>query len=266
MRTAKALALFTVLALAPLASSQIPAPASTTTPINVYDGFETPTLSPLWETSRLELSSIQMESHTVRAGHQAIAITVHPHDQFETGHNGDLDSERDELLEARALYARQGVPYEYSFSMFFPADFPIVPTRLVIAQWKDYCGDKTKPCDGDSPVLAFRYISGELLLTQDLDRHHIILWRKSGDFRNRWLDFRIRARFQPDEHGRVQVWLKNEPILDYTGLTLNHPGASGYPEHGYIYFKMGLYRDVMQPPMTVYIDEYRKRQLRDDEF
>ena len=50
------------------------------------------------------------------------------------------------------------------------------------------------------------------------------------------------------------------------GLTLNHPGASGYPEQGYIYFKMGLYRDVMQPPMTVYIDEYRKRQLRDDEF
>lgn len=268
MRTARTRSFIVLLAL-PLcvpAHSQIPAPTPGTSPINVYDGFETPTLGPLWETSRLELSSIQMESHTVRAGHQAIAITVHPHDQFGAGHNGDLDTERDELLEARALYARQGVPYEYSFSMFFPADFPIVPTRLVIAQWKDYCGDKTKPCDGDSPVLAFRYISGELLLTQDLDRRRIILWRKTAEFRGRWLDFRIRARFQPDEHGHVQVWLNNEPILNYTGLTLNHPGASGYPDQGHIYFKMGLYRDVMQQPMTVYIDEYRKRELNADEF
>lgn len=275
MRTALAFSLIVPLCVP--AHGQIPTPTPTTTPINVYDGFETPTLSPLWDTSRLELSSIKMESHTVRAGHQAIAITVRPHDKFEAGHNGDLDTERDELLEARALYARQGVPYEYSFSMFFTADFPIVPTRLVIAQWKEYCGDKTKPCDGDSPVLALRYISGELLITQDLDHRHIILWRKSGDFRNRWLDFRIRARFQPDEHarmddfgralnGHVQVWLNNEPILILAGQTLNHPGASGYPEQGYIYFKMGLYRDVMQPPMTVSIDEFRKRQLRDGEF
>jgi hypothetical protein len=29
---------------------------------------------------------------------------------------------------------------------------------------------------------------------------------------------------------------------------------------------MGLYRKLMPQPMTVYIDEYRKRQLRDDEF
>jgi hypothetical protein len=258
MGARRALFLFPILTLALLAF--IFYRAATSTPVNVYDGFETPTLSPLWETSRLELSSIQMEPHTVRAGHQAIAITVHSHDQF-------ADSERDELLEARRLTALQGVPYEYSFSMFFPADFPIVPTRLVIAQWKDYCGGENKPCDNDSPVLALRYISGELLLTQDLDHHRTVLWRKSGDLRNRWLDFRIRARFQPDDHGRVQFWFNNESILDHTGQTLNHPGpASGYPEHGYIYFKMGLYRDLMPQPMTVYIDEYRKRQLSDNEF
>ncbi|HTV07867.1 MAG TPA: polysaccharide lyase [Candidatus Aquilonibacter sp.] len=241
------------------------APASE--PINVYDGFETSTLSNLWSTERLEPNSFRMESQIVRAGHQAIAITVRPHDKFEAGRNGNSDSERDELLEARPLTARQGVSYEYSFSMLFPASFPIVPTRLVIAQWKDYCGGENKPCDDDSPVLALRYISGELLLTQDLDHHHVILWRQRGEFRNRWLDFRIRARFQPDDQGRVQFWFNNQPILDHTGLTLNHPGpASGYYDRGYIYFKMGLYRDVMQQPMTVYIDEYRKRDLRPGEF
>ena len=263
MRTTGAIQPILLLAFLTHARAQKPVP----TPINIYDGFETPTLSDLWDTERLEPNSIRMDTQTVRAGHQAIALTVRPHDKFEAGRNGNADSERDELLEARPLTARQGVPYEYSFSMFFPADLPIVPTRLVIAQWKDFCGGEHKPCDDDSPVLAFRYISGELLITQDLDHDHIILWRKSAEFRNRWLDFRIRARFQPDDHGRVQVWLNNEPILDHTGQTLNRPGpASGYPEQGYIYFKMGLYRNLMQQPMTVYIDEYRKRQLRDGEF
>jgi hypothetical protein len=29
---------------------------------------------------------------------------------------------------------------------------------------------------------------------------------------------------------------------------------------------MGLYRNVMPEPMTVYLDEYHKRELRRDEF
>jgi hypothetical protein len=29
---------------------------------------------------------------------------------------------------------------------------------------------------------------------------------------------------------------------------------------------MGLYRNVMSEPMTVYIDEYRKRRMRADEL
>jgi hypothetical protein len=107
-----------------------------TTPINVYDGFETPTLSPLWSTDRLEPNSIRMESHTVRAGHQAIAITVRPHDTFEAGNAHSADSERDELMEARSLIPHIGRAQEYSFSEYFPSDFPVVPVRLVIAQWK----------------------------------------------------------------------------------------------------------------------------------
>jgi hypothetical protein len=35
----------------------------------------------------------------------------------------------------------------------------------------------------------------------------------------------------------------------------------GYPAHGYVYFKMGLYRDEMPQPMTIYVDEYRKDEL-----
>ena len=37
--------------------------------------------------------------------------------------------------------------------------------------------------------------------------------------------------------------------------------VSRYRDPSRFYFKMGLYRDVMPQPMTVYIDEYSKRQM-----
>jgi hypothetical protein len=240
------------------------APASPAPPINIYDGFETPNLTPLWEPSRLEPHSIAMETQTVRAGHQAIAITVRPNDMFEAGQHGSADSERDELLEARALTAREGHAYEQTFSMFFPADFPIVPTRLVIAQWKQYCGSDDLPCSDDSPVLALRYIGGTLLITQDLDKQHIILYQQHAEFRGRWLDFKIRTRFSSTDTGRIKVWLGDKLLVDHTGITADaETPQTGYAGPSRFFFKMGLYRNRMKEPMTVYIDEYRKREIPD---
>ena len=151
-------------------------------PINVYDGFETPALSRLWEDSRFEPGAVVMQTQVVRAGKQAVAVSVRSKDKFEAGQHGSADSERDELLEARALTAVEGRAYEYSFSMFFPADFPIVPTRLVIAQWKQYCGKEDAPCSDDSPVLALRYIGGALRVTQDLAGQQTILFEQKRSF------------------------------------------------------------------------------------
>jgi hypothetical protein len=234
----------------------------------VYDGFESAALSNLWETSRFAPGAVEMESAVVRAGQGAVKITVRPHDKFEAGPGGDADSERDELLEARRLVSRQNTGYEFSFSMFFPKDFPIVPTRLVIAQWKQYCHGLLEhavaPCSDDSPVLALRYIGGELRITQDIDRKLVMLYRQKGEFRGKWLDFRVQARFTPHPDGRVKVWLDGKPLVDYTGVTADDENATtGYANPSYFYFKMGLYRDLMTEPMTVYIDEYRKRQLED---
>ena len=239
--------------------------------IDVYDGFETPSLSGLWETIRFAPGAVEMQSDVVRAGHGAMKITVRPHDMFEAGQGGDADNERDELLEARRLVAKQNIAYEYSFSMFFPRDFPIVPTRLVIAQWKQYCPGLLEsvsgPCSNDSPVLALRYIGGELRVTQDIDKKFVMLCRQKGEFRGRWLDFRVQARFTPHEDGRVKVWLDGKQLVDYKGVTADAESATtGYHNPSYFYFKMGLYRNLMAEPMTVYIDEYRKRQLTDGEL
>ena len=252
--------------------AQQPATAAPSTMYDgIYDGFETPALSNLWETSRFAPGAVEMQSDVVRAGHGAVKITVRPRDMFEAGQGGSADSERDELLEARRFVSQENTGYEFSFSMFFPKDFPIVPTRLVIAQWKQYCHGllehASAPCSDDSPVLALRYISGELRITQDIDKKFIVLYREKGEFRGRWLDFRIQVRFTPNANGRVKVWLDGKQLVDYTGATADaENAATGYTNPSVFYFKMGLYRDLMPEPMTVYIDEYRKRQLREGEL
>ena len=176
--------------------------------------------------------------------------------------NGDNDSERDELLEARKLVSKQNLNYEQSFSMFFPTNFPIVPVRLVIAQWKQYCADGGY-CSDNSPVLAIRYISGTLKITQNIySKHETVLYEKKAEFRGRWLNFKFQVRFSPQANGRIRAWLGDKQIVNYSGVTANpENAATGYPNPSYFYFKMGLYRNVMAEPMTIYIDEYRKKQL-----
>jgi hypothetical protein len=99
---------------------------------DVYDGFETTTLSKIWDTSRFVPGGVTMQSDIVRAGQGAAKIVVRANDKYEAGSKGNLPTERAELMEARELVSKEGSNYEYSFSMFIPANFPIVPTRLII--------------------------------------------------------------------------------------------------------------------------------------
>ena len=182
------------------------------------------------------------------------------------GNKGDTDNERAELLEARRLVTTDGDADESSFSMFFPSDFPIVPTRLVVAQWKQFC-PQDKACFEDSPVLAVRYIGGVLSITQDLQRKFIVLYQRKTDLRNHWTDFKFRYRFATNQNGRLKIWLNDLQIVDFKGVTANPENTTTeYPVPSHFYFKMGLYRNVMSEPMTIYIDEYRKRQLNPDEL
>jgi hypothetical protein len=243
------------------------ATAQTVMPLDVSDGFEGAILSDLWSTERMTPRAFVLEDQIVLAGKQAVAITVRPGNVFEAGRHGNSDSERSELLEARRLIRPRTTNYEYSFSMFFPKDFPIVPTRLVIAQWKQYCPAGVTICDDDSPVLALRYIGGTLSITQDIEHKFNVLYKEPGEFRGRWIHFRIQARFSPESNGGVKTWIDGKQVVNFTGVTCNQENAAtGYPALSRVYFKMGLYRNVMQRPMTVYIDEYRKREMRADEF
>ncbi|MGZ7066203.1 MAG: hypothetical protein ACXVI6_07605, partial [Candidatus Aminicenantales bacterium] len=91
--------------------------------MNVYDGFETASLSRVWDTSRFAPGAVTMQSDIVRAGRGAVKIVVRANDKYEAGIKGNLPTERAELMEARELVSKEGDNYEYSFSMFIPPDF-----------------------------------------------------------------------------------------------------------------------------------------------
>jgi hypothetical protein len=235
--------------------------------LEVYDGFETAGLSKVWDTDRFVPGAVEMQTNIVRAGHGAAKITLRARDTFEAGINGSKDSERDELREGvRELICKEGVPYEYSFSMFLPTNFPIVPTRLVIAQWKQFC-PKDGNCQDDSPVVAVRYVSGALKITHQTGPHQTTLFETTNELRGQWLDFKFQLRFSTNANGRVKAWLNDKAVVDYTGVKAYPENATtSYPHPSYFYFKMGLYRDLMAEPMTIYIDEYRKKELPENVF
>jgi hypothetical protein len=224
--------------------------------VAVYDGFETPELSSLWETKRFLPGAVQIQSSVVRAGKGAARITLRPGDQIPQEKGSQL--ERAELQEPRRFWAAEDSSHVYLFSMFVPQDFAIVPARLVIAQWKQNC--PVDACAPDNPILAVRYESGELFITKQVAAEREVLYRTRDDIRNRWLDFKFQIRFSRNQNGRIRAWLGNASVIDYKGVTA-YPESGGYAARGLFYFKVGLYRDRVSEPMTIYVDEYQKNPL-----
>src|SRR5438552_605396 len=184
--------------------------------IDVHDSFEMRKLSRIWDTGRIVPGELTLQSDTVRAGRGAVKLMVHSGDKFEAGTNGSADSERTELAEADPLVSKENIAYEYAFSMSIPADFPIVPTRLVIAQWKQDCAGHA-PCSDDSPVVAVRYTSGVFMITHQTGPHRTTFFETSENLRGKWTDFRFQIRFTPHESGLLRAWLNGQQVVDYRG-------------------------------------------------
>jgi hypothetical protein len=226
-------------------------------PVHIQDHFEEPKLSSIWIAERMVPGAFSTQSEIVHSGHSAGQITLHPNDRFEEASDDSAASERDELMEAPRVWSQSGKAYDYSFSLYLPRDFPIVNVRLVIAQWKQLCEGRN--CRPDNPVLAIRYVGGVLFVTRKNDAGEATVYRSQGEMRGRWLDFRFVTRFSQKDDGAIDGWLNGQQILQYRGVTA-YRAARGYPAHGFFYFKMGLYRDLMKQPMTIYLDDFRKDQ------
>jgi hypothetical protein len=223
---------------------------------NVSDGFESNELSKVWSTKKFLPGAVEIQSTYVRSGKFAAKITLHQGDQIDDEKGTIL--ERAELMESEDLCSFEGSDYSYSFSIFLPQDFPVVPIRLVLAQWKQSC--QSGKCNPGNPVIALRYESGEFQITLQTGPEKTTLFTQKEDIRNKWMDFRFQIRFRRTADGYLKAWLNDQEIVDFKGIT-SYSQTYGYPDPGRFYFKIGLYRDQMVQPMTIYVDEYKKHQI-----
>jgi hypothetical protein len=165
----------------------------------------------------MEQRSFEIQSEVVRKGKHAAKITLRTGDMVEEANDTSAASERDELQEADDLYSIEEKKYEYHFSLLIPDSFPIVRTRLIIAQWKQKC--PAKSCSDDSPVLAIRFQSGKLMITLNTDPGRQKLYEQSENVRNQWLDFKFQIRFSQRDSGEVTAYLNQKSIINYEGVT-----------------------------------------------
>lgn len=227
--------------------------------VNVADGFESPALSNIWTRENMVPNAFEIQSAITRSGKYAAKITLHTGDKKEDSAAGNKTSERDELVEAMPLFAVEGKGYEYHFSLFLPDSFPVTHTRLVLAQWKQFC--RFCSCSTFSPILAVRYVSGKLCVTTNIRARRDTLFIQEREFRNQWLDFRFRVKFTHQQDGYVIAFLNNQKIIQYTGITSYPDNCRVLSAQNKYYFKMGLYRDKLPMDMSVYLDEYSKKEI-----
>ncbi|ADV81187.1 heparin lyase I family protein [Terriglobus saanensis] len=224
-------------------------------PVHVADNFESPALSPIWMTSRLVPSAFSVQHEVVHDGHHTGQITLHPGDMLDPASNMGPASERDELMEHWRFWSRPHHTYAQSFSLYLPTDFPIVDDRLVLAQWRQVCF--TGRCLPNNPVLAIRYVNGELFITRKNDAGEAKLFSTHDEVRGQWLNFRFINRFSPGSDGLIDITFNDKQVAHFEGVTA-YSADSGYLSSGTFFFKMGLYRDLLPIPMTLYMDGYRK--------
>jgi hypothetical protein len=223
---------------------------------DINDDFESDSLGKIWTSDKFIHGALSFQSKYVRSGKKAAMIILRQGDQIDEEKGTIL--ERAELKESKKLFSNENANYAYSFSIFLPPDFPIVPTRLVIAQWKQDC--QSGDCNPNNPVIALRYASGEFIITLQAGPNQIALYSQNEGILNRWLDFKFHIRFSRNLDGGIKAWINGKQIIDFEGVTA-YSQTFGYPMPGNFYFKIGLYRDQMVQPMAIYFDDYMKKRI-----
>ncbi|MCA8949050.1 MAG: polysaccharide lyase, partial [Planctomycetes bacterium] len=212
------------------------------------DGFESGRLATFWRagdggSGRYAAGAIVVTDACARAGERSARITVREGDVAQRTESG-VPNERAELDSCRHVLLGRDVWCGFSFLL--GEDFPIVDVRLVLSQWKQ------SGLSG-SPIVAQRFRAGRHYLTvRDLDtpgerRERVELPAVAP---GRWNDMVFHVRFATDSRGLIELWMNGELVASVRG-----PTAAAGAEPAF-YHKVGLYRDRMTAPMTLFLDNY----------
>jgi predicted cupin superfamily sugar epimerase len=168
------------------------------------------------------------------------------------------DRERSELAQKTQL-EWQGASQWYSWSVYFPKDYPnVFPTKVAIGQFYQKNNDA---------VWMFQQNSNGFWLDDQARGGYTRRYYKLlslEELRGRWHRIEVNARWSTRDDGFFRVWVNGEQKVDYVGLTMSH---------GDVYFKYGVYRTWVKryelqkqqaiPTQIVYFSNVRRASNRD---
>lgn len=211
--------------------------------VDIQDSFDRGFDKKIWSMKRIEDGRY---SYVNNAGKDAIRIELRKGDRQATNSLGII-TERSEISEHHDILLPLVVDVWYAFSFFFPDDFPTLNNRTVFAQWKQYTKQAV------SPFVSFQYVDGTIkckIVDSSSDKR--IKFAKKGEWRGSWHRIVLNYKLNTDQTGFVHAWLDGEEFVNYQG-------NMGYPaKENLTYFKMGLYRDQVEPTQTIYLADYRR--------
>lgn len=211
------------------------------------DGFEADRIAPFWLPSHYGSGlhvpgSVSISTEQARSGTRSARLVLREGNVDAMGDDGqhvertEIDSGHHPLL---------GADVYYGFSEMIPTGFPIVPTRLVIAQVKQ------SDVEG-SPLIGQRFVAGVHYLTirppgaSGSGRKYPLPPIRPG----RWFDMVYHVRYSEGDDGLIEVWMDGVLVVLHQGPTASKTAANRF------YHKVGLYRDRMAEPMTIFVDNY----------
>jgi hypothetical protein len=209
----------------------------------LFDGFEDNAVASFWLPgnygSGLNVpGSVKISHKLARTGRRSVEITIHEGDIEQAG-DADTRVERDELDSGH--FPLLGHEVWYGFSFLIPEDFPILDERLVMSSCKQ--------TDVSRPLVAQRYRNGRHSITIESqgDKNE---YRLPSIPLGKWMDMIFRVRYSPQKDGAVEVWMNGKRVTSYAGPLAEIDGKNAF------YNKIGLYRDRLKQPMTIYFDNY----------
>ena len=113
--------------------------------------------------------------------------------------------------------------------------------RLVIAQFKQLGVSR--------PIVAQRFRNGKHTVTVE-SQGRKELYKLPPIPLGQWVDMVYHLRYSTGTDGLVEIWMNGKQVIRYSG-----PAADPNAKNAF-YNKIGLYRDRLKVPMTIYYDNY----------
>jgi len=211
--------------------------------LEIIDDFDSGQLNPRWLTRWIKPESLLITDELDPGKKPVLKITVHSGDFAMDGGDGHM-TERAEITDPEEL--KPGMDIWYGFSVYIPKDFEISNNRLVIAQWK-------QPPLGTSPspFVSWRFQEGKII-GQIVNEAERLKFKFSNIEKGVWNRLIINYMLDNNDKSHCQFIVNDEKQI-YEGKM----GYANLPKEK-IWFGMGLYRDHLPNPQTLYFDKFRR--------